>query len=142
MAFASFRIMILFALLAGGPLVCACRSTANTAAKPNENSVDETLHLDGAKFASGIVEYANLRYQQCSHGQTPRSDVCVGEAVSVNHFRARRVCEDLRLGNLRWRLPAREELEALLLKNQSFVPLTDPRAFPRPRAVNYWTDSA
>lgn len=95
-----------------------------------------------AEAADGIVTLNGedgLRFQQCSYGQRPQVGVCLGDALSLNHFRAQDYCKRLQLGNLRWRLPDREELSRILLKEQSFLPLTDAQLFPRTPSQAFWT---
>jgi hypothetical protein len=103
---------------------------------------ERVLRLKGAKAEEGVVRIDRLQFQQCAFGQKPTARVCVGDAVSMNHFRADDYCKRLNLENQRWRLPTREELEGILLSEQPFVPLTDPEIFPGTPAMMFWTGSA
>jgi hypothetical protein len=105
------------------------------------NAETEAHRLDKAKAENGVVTLAGLLFQQCSSGQESQLNVCTGTAVSMNHFRAQDYCERLALGNRRWRLPTRAELETLLLKDRPYIPLTDPTVFPATAAQAYWTAS-
>lgn len=123
---------------------CLSTSPEKAAAAEQKNTNAPGQKIADAKAADGIVVLAGgpaaeLRFQQCSHGQRPQMNVCLGDAVSMNHFRAQDYCERLQLGNLRWRLPDRAELERILLKEQPFLPLTDQQLFPRTPSQAFWT---
>ncbi|MCB1308675.1 MAG: DUF1566 domain-containing protein [Leptospiraceae bacterium] len=92
---------------------------------------------------SGMVRLrgGEIVWQQCSFGQKPVSGVCVDPPRSLNWYQARKYCTELSLGNLKWRLPERDELEALLRPDDTKVPLIDVRLFPLTKADDYWTGS-
>lgn len=115
---------------------------SNPTGIPVVATAPETLRLKNAKAEDGIVQIDKIHYQQCTSGQQPTARICTGKPISMNHFRAGDYCERLSLGNQRWRLPTRTELESILLKDQYFVPLTDPEAFPATPPTAYWTGSS
>ncbi len=81
----------------------------------------------------------NLRWQQCSNGQTYSGGTCTGSATTVTWANALTYCNELGLASKSWRLPSINELSSIV--DRRYNPAINATYFPATVSSLYWSSS-
>lgn len=117
----------------------ACLIVVSGAIPP---TVAADIGVSKARLAAFTAISANerLQWMRCSVGQRWSGENCIGVARALTLIEARAAAELARreIGG-RWRLPKRDELQALVCRDCG-VPTIDGQIYPNTIAAPYWCD--